>query len=298
MLRESTFQRIYPHISVLSRVWAAPHTAVLFTRSDILTIVVPTLAFSTVSTGDFCLTRILYRFLWVWLNLLQFCISNQTHSIEEDRINKPWRPLPAGRISPKTAGRLRWILLPVCLAISSLDGTVFAACAVLTAATLAHNDRDLGANWRTRNLLNAVGYAAFNIGAAFISSAPSYRLRTLLAVQLINSSVILTTIHAQDFKDVDGDRRIGRSTMPIAYPKASRIAVVAFVPAWTLVLCCYWHVSTNFAAAFAISGLYVGVRFARAQTLADDKCAYRCYNVWLCMMHAAAFMGTRGPIVY
>ncbi|KAI0649668.1 hypothetical protein C8Q79DRAFT_1006024 [Trametes meyenii] len=242
----------------------ALHTAVLFTRSDILTLLVPAVTFSTVATGDFCPTRILYRFLWIWLNLLQFCISNQTPSIEEDRVNKPWRPLPAGRISLKNTGTLRWVLLPVCLAISSLNGTVFAACAVLTAATPAHNDMDLGSYWHTRNLLNAVGYAAFNIGAAFISS---------------------------DFKDVDGDRQIGRSTMPITYPKASRIVVVALVPTWTLVLCCYWHVSTTFAAVFVFSGLYVGTRFARAQTLADDKYAYRCYNIWLCMMHAAAFMG-------
>lgn len=53
-------------------------------------------------------SRTALAMLWLWLVMLQFCLHNQRRpeSIDQDRINKPWRPLPSGRISTEGANRL------------------------------------------------------------------------------------------------------------------------------------------------------------------------------------------------
>ncbi|KAI0065532.1 hypothetical protein BV25DRAFT_1798511, partial [Artomyces pyxidatus] len=57
---------------------------------------------------------------WTWLHLLQFCVSNQSANPEEDALNKPWRPIPSRRISVSATHVLRWVLLPICFALSIL----------------------------------------------------------------------------------------------------------------------------------------------------------------------------------
>ena len=101
----------------------------------------------------------------MWLHLLQFCVSNQSVEPDEDRKNKPWRPIPAGTISLPAARRLRWLLLAACLVLSARTGVLHAG-AALSFATWAHNEANLGAHWLARNALNAVGYASFSIGAS------------------------------------------------------------------------------------------------------------------------------------
>lgn len=92
----------------------------LFTRSDLKTIVGPVTCFGlcnaiamdvSLSNSDAATTalsilpRLPATFLWVWTNLLPFSMNNQSQqcSIVEDRINKPWRPIPSGRISMREA---------------------------------------------------------------------------------------------------------------------------------------------------------------------------------------------------
>jgi hypothetical protein len=42
--------------------------------------------------------------LWVWSHLVPFTISNQLVGLEEDKVNKAYRPLPSRRISLDDAG--------------------------------------------------------------------------------------------------------------------------------------------------------------------------------------------------
>ena len=108
--------------------------------------------------------------LWTWLHLLQFCVSNQSLSPDEDALNKPWRPIPAGRISVRQATTLRWTLLPLCLFLSFAFG-ISAVGVVLMIGILLHNELRLDSHWFTRNVLNAVGYATFDAGAMTVAQA-------------------------------------------------------------------------------------------------------------------------------
>lgn len=108
----------------------------LFTCSDLKTIVGPKTAFGILNSlcasayglpskpAAVILSRLPLVFLWTWINLLPFSIDNQRRpkAIEEDRINKPWRPMPSGRVSmaKREFGCLRFTLSPLSLAASGV----------------------------------------------------------------------------------------------------------------------------------------------------------------------------------
>lgn len=110
---------------------------------------------------------------WVWLHLLQFCVSNQSLSAAEDAENKPWRPIPSSRISVSGTKALRWILLPICLAVSFING-VFCSGVLLSFAVWINNELQLDAHWVSRNIMNAIGYLGFGSGACIIMTGMSY----------------------------------------------------------------------------------------------------------------------------
>ncbi len=100
----------------------------------------------------------------------------------------------------------------------------------------------------------------------------------------VSVGVIATTIHAADFKDTDGDRAIGRSTMPIVYPSISRYAVLLLLLAWSVVLACIWTLSPLGGVIFVSLGLFTGARFVGASTVRADQVSYYWYNV-SCPIH-------------
>ena len=262
--------------------------------------------FGAVASGDYGVSQGILRFTWVLLHLLQFCVSNQTIDPDEDLQNKPWRPIPSGRISVRAAIYLRWTLFVVCLLFSTSCGVLYAG-AALSIATIAHNELRLGSHWLARNGLNAVGYASFSVGAtnagcpgAFIHHSSAARditqeLRlappsatgcvsaaTALISQLLISLVIFTTIQAQDFKDVEGDKLIARRTLPIVYPSASRLLTAALIPIWSLLLVYRYHDASAFALIGTLAlGLSTGARFFLVRTRDEDKKSYVLYNVSL-----------------
>jgi 4-hydroxybenzoate polyprenyltransferase len=106
--------------------------------------------------------------VWVWLYLLQFCAANQKFSPEEDALNKPYRPIPAGLISVEATVVLRWLLVPVCLGLSFAYDIVYPGLS-LTIAFIVYNELGFDSAWYTKNFLNAVGLVSWNIGAAKIA---------------------------------------------------------------------------------------------------------------------------------
>jgi 4-hydroxybenzoate polyprenyltransferase len=108
-----------------------------------------------------CLPRVVF---WTWLHLLQFCVSNQCINPEEDAVNKPWRPIPTGRVTVSQAQNLRWVLVAACLAFSLYRG-VLPASILLCLFTIAYNDLGFHSHVVMRNVCNALGYASFELGA-------------------------------------------------------------------------------------------------------------------------------------
>ena len=105
---------------------------------------------------------------WTFTQLLYFCIANQVFDPEEDAVNKPWRPIPAGRISVRGANILRAVVLPVCVALS-WRWDVLPQCITMIILGSAYNDFNLGAHWAPRHASVAVMYGALNSGAAHVA---------------------------------------------------------------------------------------------------------------------------------
>ncbi|OBZ71564.1 hypothetical protein A0H81_08916, partial [Grifola frondosa] len=263
------------------------YTMFLFTKSDFKSVVIPTTVFGTIAAPKATVIHVCARLIWVWFNLLQFCVSNQSLSPAEDAANKPWRPIPAHRITVTTARRLRWMLLFVCILLSiAIPGIALAI------GIWANNELCLDSHWVTRNICNALGYAAFNSGATNIKSLSDDRCAPTtiaLRAQLVNALIILTTIQSQDFRDSSGDALAGRRTLPLVYPQGSRIAITTLLILWSFFLCILWGLGILPSIIFLGLGAYVGGRFVTLRSTAADRRSYVYYNVWLCAAQILPF---------
>jgi hypothetical protein len=236
----------------------------LFTQSDLKTIVIPKTIFGTLSalaapsfgfdaitatpTPLMVLYRIPLTLLWVWINLLPFAIDNQRHprSIAEDAINKPWRVLPSGRMSPIQARNLMIFLWGLAIIVSWRIGGFNQCIMGIALGTITHSITNSCIShistgfWYNRfggsddsciirNVINALGYNCFTSGAAEVAlgfSLMPYRAVPLSIAALtepdhkeyilfwkwvaILVAVISTTAHAQDMHDQAGDSIRGR----------------------------------------------------------------------------------------
>lgn len=102
--------------------------------------------------------------------------------------------------------------------------------------------------------------------------------RTFLA-QVISSLIVLTTIHSQDFEDVEGDRIQGRRTLPLVFPQASRAIMVACLPAWSILLCLFWQSEPLYMATLLITGCVLSARYHFLRSRKSDRVSYILYNV-------------------
>ena len=117
-----------------------------------------------------CVSRTPSILFWIWLNLLPLDVSNQIVGADEDRENKPYRPIPAGLIDIHRAKILRWILLPICYSHSYWYGVgVAKASLALSLFAMIYNELDYSRHWVARNILNGAGYACFEWGAFLIA---------------------------------------------------------------------------------------------------------------------------------
>ncbi|EGO00410.1 hypothetical protein SERLA73DRAFT_52644 [Serpula lacrymans var. lacrymans S7.3] len=256
-------------------------TAFLFTKSDVMTTLIPITIFAAVAAPLCSVWRIVHVMCWIWVHLLQFDVSNQTVFPEEDRRNKATRPLPAGRILMRNAVYLRWFLVPVCFMISSAYGIyAFYASILLVALTVCHNELQGHRHWMSKSLLTAAGLVSFELGGTLVAGCCHSEVDNVGVLAIILSAMILaTTIHSQDFKDEEGDRLIGRQTLAIASPVVGRSIILVLLPIWSISLCKIWHVDFACSLAFLALSLIVGTRFMLATTVQADKMAYLLYNV-------------------
>ncbi|KAJ7154767.1 UbiA prenyltransferase family [Mycena filopes] len=261
------------------------YTLFLFTKSDIKTTLVPIAIGGMVAAPISSFGNFLEEFLWIWLHLLQFTTSNQSGTstaVAEDADNKPDRPIPSGRMTLHQVRVLRWSLVPVCLAVSYRFSTaVLAASVAVITITIWYNEfGGGGTHWPIRNLLNGLGFGSFQVGATLLASNDRTQLNAV-AIQAIFFSIAIyaTTTHTQDFKDVEGDAKFNRSTVPLVHPRIARPSVLFGLIAWSLLLAYVWALNAVAAAAMSALGAFVGVRFCTKDGRKNDQISFYWYNV-------------------
>lgn len=95
----------------------------------------------------------------------------------------------------------------------------------------------------------------------------------------ICTGVFATTIQTQDFKDCEGDRRIGRQTFPIVFPEAARSTILPTLWIWSIGLSLLWEVDAGLTIPFIGLAILIGVRFFAKRDVPADQFSFYLYNV-------------------
>lgn len=277
----------------------------LFTYSDFKTIVIPSTAFAgltalsgpslTTSPSAPSLSDLLPRLplvlAWIWLTLLLVDIANQRHagSVIEDTLNKPWRPLPSGRISTFGARRLLLIAIPSVLAITKFflpQGLPVTIIAII--GSYMYND--LGGadeSFFVRNLMNAAAITCFGAGAAQVAigeqvtlNVDAYRWLVIIA------AIVTTTMQVQDMEDQEGDRARGRVTIPLLLGDATaRHSIAVLVSAWSFACPAYWGLDALGYVLPGVVGLTIAGRTLTKRSVEADKDNWRAWNIWMMTLY-------------
>ena len=95
-------------------------------------------------------TVIPWALLYFFLYQYSFNLSNQIAGIEEDKINKPDRPIPSGLITLQGA-KHRWYVVTALYIVAGMAiGNVWSSLLWLIATSL-HNDCGWDKHWFTKN---------------------------------------------------------------------------------------------------------------------------------------------------
>lgn len=172
-------------------------------------LVLPVL-FATASTAF--LRVVITCLIWVYM----FDIANTTSSVEEDKLNKPHRPIPAGLITVKQA-RVRW-LISWCLALSIL-GLLYGKwpafyMALMQTWVFGFYVWPAYRHWLTKSIMVTGGtFMMLRLLNAVILDIDQWRMNP--EPDMIVCVWTMATIHLQDFRDIEGDRTTHAVTIPI-----------------------------------------------------------------------------------
>ena len=270
----------------------------LSTLSDLKTIVGPSFVFGVINalagaqyglelSDEGINIAVLQRFplivLYLWMNLLPFAINNQTSpsAIEEDKISKPWRTLPSGRMIPQHECLILIFCLSV-LELSSVAGGLKQSVALVFLGTW-YNFNGADSNCLMRNLINALGYACFTSGAMEVALGFPLAVETRLVEWFgVIAAIIFSMVHLQDMYDHLGDSTRRRRTVPLVIGDGpTRWMAAAPMIFWGCVCPRFWNSAMIvIASSFLLSGT-VAARVLMLRTIKDDRLTFKIWNVWM-----------------
>jgi len=164
---------------------------------------------------------------------------NQICDLQNDRVNKPHRPLPSGRLTIMGAAIFVLVNYVMALALVACVNTqtfvIYAAAALATVAYSAPPIRlkrhPVGSNVIIAlvrgELLKVAGWAA--VSTVLVSIEPWY-------IGFIYFVFLLGATTTKDFADIEGDRAAGCITLPVKYGAtwSARVISPAFIVPWLL----------------------------------------------------------------
>jgi 4-hydroxybenzoate polyprenyltransferase len=273
------------------------YTAFLFTWTDLKTILLPVAIFASACAPFSGFKELVETCIWIWIHLLMCNVSNQARTVEEDTENRPWRPVPSGRLSVAQAVLWRYWTAGFCVLWSAFYGqVVLAASLSLILTTAMYDELGYAGHFITKNICGIFGYVTFELGATAIMSRPSSMDNIAIRAVFFSGLLICTTLQAQDFADVAGDLMIGRKTFPIYAPEFSRKFTLVALVFWSWFSGCFWDLSLYCRVPLIILGSIVGARFYLLRSVEDDKMSYILFNLWLMVVHALPYYARAVPI--
>lgn len=147
------------------------------------------------------------------------------HKIDE--VNRPRRPIPSGRASRKSAMVYFIVLIAVSLVMSYFVSREFLYLAAINSLVSFVYSWKLKGTPLVGNL--AVSWLA---GSTFVGGALIVSPQIPLAVMILGATAFLATLSREIFKDaedVEGDKKFGAKTLPIAIGQGKSVALASIV---------------------------------------------------------------------
>ncbi|KAL6831930.1 UbiA prenyltransferase family [Trichoderma camerunense] len=287
--------KVEPASSAVSTIFNIPYLIWEFTESNFPTFVIPNTTFgilgalagSHLADGQLpSLWQVAQALPLViafnWYNVLIFDLANQRseESVREDLINKPWRPIPSGKISGDQTRRSMLVAVPIALALNYWLG-VWKEGVFIQILTWLYNDLK-GGDEVVRDLIISVAYGCFNHGSLRIALGSQATVNQEgLTWILIISGVILTTMQVQDLKDQEGDKTRGRLSVPLLLGEQfSRISIAIAAAAWSSICPFFWKLSPlAYVGPMVVGAVLMTSVLFRKTVKADDQ-SWKIWCLW------------------
>ena len=133
-----------------------------------------------------------------------------SEAVIEDKVNKPWRPIPSGRIPQRQTRHLMIFVMPL-IVLLNCALSVWKETSLLFTLTWIYNDLKGGDDhWLIRNVVIAFAFFLYNLGSLKVAIGSSNDTHDPIGAAAygwtaIISAIILTTMQVQDLKDQDNE---------------------------------------------------------------------------------------------
>lgn len=284
------------------------YTLWLFNASDIPTQMIQTILFGVAGASSGRLTTpphstitppsmavklpVVILFIWLLHSLVQFGNQSSPGAPEEDRLNKPWRPIPAGRISREQAHGLVAPFMLLTMAVGfGLD--VFPEAALFCAANLVYTQFGGSEALGPRHASNGVFISMGGQASLKIAAWSGTLNATGYAWSVAHFCLVVTTIQAMDFRDQVGDAAIGRQTLPLVMGDAAA-RWVTLVPMFFWTILCPWLCDSGFLG-YTLSAVIASIvvfRLVVHRTADADGRSYKIWGVWLAVIYSLPWLAS------
>ncbi|CAG8521299.1 20677_t:CDS:2 [Dentiscutata erythropus] len=249
---------------------------------------------------------LLPRLFRVAIYFLSFLISfnwlNQFDGVEEDKLNKPFRPVPSGLITVKGARRRLIVFNIMFPTVSYLIGGLPLLISAFLWQTwfFTYELLNLSANAFCKNVFSAFGAWIMFVVTSNLIIGTEFKIYKWWGCEpcpfkLSVAIFVLFTLQVQDLRDQKGDKFIGRKTLPLLigdnicrWLTAISLALSAFFlygsANYFLILPGVKKLNTSVPSEFTIieTGLFAAivwicVRLIKYRNQEEDRCTY---EIW------------------
>ncbi|PVH96634.1 hypothetical protein DM02DRAFT_534857 [Periconia macrospinosa] len=296
----ATYAPLVAFTKALQNLW-------LFTQDDFATFVIPNTVFGVctalagapfvyhpnLSSKLEILLRIPLVIIFNWTNLFIFDLANQREAVEEDRLNKPWRPIPSGRMTRAEVRKAMQIAIPAVLAFNHYYLSTGAETACIIVGCWVYNDLKVSDDSVVlRNAIISLAFGVFNSSslkvALGVHGVGPHLPRVAEAGQAwiwMYSAVIFTTMHVQDMKDQAGDKARGRNTVPLIFGDGfARWSLAVPITLWGPICALQCQVGMGNFALVSAFGAYVAWRCLRYKDQAEDRSTWQLWCAWTALL--------------
>ncbi|KAK8029814.1 hypothetical protein PG993_011105 [Apiospora rasikravindrae] len=229
-------------------------------------------------------------------SLLIFDLANQypPQSVEEDRVNKPWRPIPSGLITSEQARQAMLLTAPACLVANYMLG-LWNEGLLVQVLSYYYNELN-GGGGLFRDAIIAVSYGLANRSSLKLATGPENVVSVSgHAWTAVVSGIILTTMHIQDLKDQRGDKKLGRKTLPLFLGDGvCRIALAILIPFWSLFNVGFWKLGFMPSSSYCLLAALISQRLITKREKQEDARTWRLWCFWLASLYALPLLTSSG----